>query len=129
MSPTVGVAGDPVKTQTVRLFDVFVIGPLMMFGGWKLQRDHALAGQTLFLAGIGTVVYNGRNYLRVREEGFIPGGRAAGRIPSSFNTEKLTQGTRVEMEHTSDPEIAREIAMDHLMEDPRYYEKLLKAGL
>jgi hypothetical protein len=30
------------------------------------------------------------------------------------------------MEHTTDPEIAKEIATDHLMEDPNYYDKLEK---
>jgi hypothetical protein len=33
------------------------------------------------------------------------------------------------MEHTNDPDIAKEIAMDHLTEDPRYYTKLVNAGL
>ncbi|MCK5789079.1 MAG: hypothetical protein KAH32_08765 [Chlamydiia bacterium] len=36
----------------------------------------------------------------------------------------LEWGISVEMEHTDDPNIAREIAMDHLMEDPVYYKKL-----
>ena len=36
----------------------------------------------------------------------------------------LQWGIDVEMEHTDDPQIAREIAMDHLMEDPIYYKKL-----
>ena len=36
----------------------------------------------------------------------------------------LQWGVDVEMEHTDDPNIAREIAMDHLMEDPVYYKKL-----
>ena len=30
------------------------------------------------------------------------------------------------MEHTDDPDLAREIAMDHLTEDPDYYTKLEK---
>lgn len=38
-------------------------------------------------------------------------------------------GTEHELEHTSDRRIARQIAMDHLREDPRYYEKLARAGL
>lgn len=33
-------------------------------------------------------------------------------------------GVDVEMEHTDDPKIAKEIARDHLMEDPIYYKKL-----
>ena len=34
------------------------------------------------------------------------------------------KGIEVEMEHTKDPEIAAEIARDHLYEDPKYYTKL-----
>jgi hypothetical protein len=54
----------------------------------------------------------------------IPGGLAEGKKPSDFPKFKLSQGKKVEMEHTSEPEIAEEIAMDHLTEDPKYYEKL-----
>jgi hypothetical protein len=38
----------------------------------------------------------------------------------------IKKGTKVEMEHTDDPEIARQIALDHLAEDPKYYDKLEK---
>jgi hypothetical protein len=41
----------------------------------------------------------------------------------------LAKGVSVEMEHTKDRRIAREIATDHLKEDRRYYSKLAKAGL
>lgn len=54
----------------------------------------------------------------------LPGGRADGRRPESFAPDALAEGTRVEREHTDDPEVAREIAMDHLTEDPDYYRKL-----
>jgi len=59
---------------------------------------------------------------RWREQ--LPGGRAAGRRPAQFDPVQLRRGMRVEMEHTRDPNIAMEIAMDHLIEDPRYYHKL-----
>ena len=59
----------------------------------------------------------------------IPGGRASGMHPSDFDPRQLKLGIRVEMEHTRDKRIAQEIAMDHLTEDPRYYDKLRKAGL
>lgn len=39
---------------------------------------------------------------------------------------KITIGTKVEMEHTDDKEVAKKIAMDHLYEDLEYYEKLNK---
>jgi hypothetical protein len=117
------------KPQTVRLYDVFVIGPAMIWGGWELLDEHPLLGSFLLAAGMGTVVYNGRNYLKVERGELLPGGEAEGRLPSSFDPQQLRVGTRVEMEHTTDPAIAREIAMDHLVEDPLYYPKLLRAGL
>jgi hypothetical protein len=49
--------------------------------------------------------------------------------PSDFSAKQLKIGTRVEMEHTRSKKLAREIAMDHLTEDPRYYDKLRRAGL
>lgn len=54
----------------------------------------------------------------------LPGGKASGMSPSDFDPEQLAHGTVHELEHTSDVDIAIEIAMDHLAEDPMYYEKL-----
>ena len=42
---------------------------------------------------------------------------------------QIKKGIEVEMEHTDDPKIALKIAMDHIKEDPQYYDKLTKAGL
>ena len=49
--------------------------------------------------------------------------------PSNFIDslkKQLNKGMKVEMEHTKDKEKAKEIAMDHLFEDPKYYDKLEK---
>ena len=54
----------------------------------------------------------------------IPGGLAEGKSPKDFDAKALAQGVKVEMEHTTDPKIAQEIAMDHLAEDLKYYIKL-----
>jgi len=51
----------------------------------------------------------------------IAGGLADHRSPADFPREDLLKGMVVEMEHTSDPSVACEIAMDHLMEDQHYY--------
>lgn len=51
----------------------------------------------------------------------IPGGTT--RPPCDFDRTALAAGLAVELEHTTDPAIALEIAMDHLDEDPRYYAK------
>lgn len=56
----------------------------------------------------------------------LKGGIADRKSPSEFDPASLREGRKVESEHTSDPRIATEIAMDHLTEDPRYYEKLKK---
>jgi hypothetical protein len=75
----------------------------------------------------------------------IPGGLANGKTlidlankwdskgyydPKQFAEEyikpQLVKGIKVEMEHTSDIRYATEIAMDHLWEDLKYYDKLAK---
>lgn len=50
------------------------------------------------------------------------------RIEKMYNhlERQLKKGTKVEMEHTDNKKIAKEIAMDHLTEDPNYYNKLAK---
>lgn len=59
----------------------------------------------------------------------LPGGVGDRTPTSSVDPIQLSLGVQIEMEHTNDPEIAQEIAMDHLTEDPEYYTKLVKAGL
>jgi hypothetical protein len=43
---------------------------------------------------------------------------------TEYIKKKLLQGIKVEMEHTTDVHFAAEIAMDHLWEDLKYYDKL-----
>ena len=42
---------------------------------------------------------------------------------------EVSKGVKVEMEHTNDENIAHEIAMDHVFEDPKYYSKLSAQNL
>ena len=87
-----------------------------------------------------------RGYEPVKETAdSIPGGLAKGKTlidlakkwdskgyyePKQFAEKyvkpQLMKGIKVEMEHTTDVRIATEIAMDHLWEDLKYYEKLAK---
>jgi len=53
----------------------------------------------------------------------IPGGLADDKKPDAAPGQ-LEKGIKVEMEHTDDPEIAKEIAQDHLEESSRYYDHL-----
>lgn len=54
----------------------------------------------------------------------IVGGEAEGADPNQFDLEQLAEGVKEELEHTNDPTVAAEIAMDHLVKDPDYYQKL-----
>jgi hypothetical protein len=54
----------------------------------------------------------------------LKGGKADKKNPKDFDKQALSAGMKVEKEHTKDPSLAMEIAMDHLTEDPKYYEKL-----
>jgi hypothetical protein len=44
----------------------------------------------------------------------------------NFDPVQLKAGTKVEMEHTTDPSIAKQIAKAHLSEFPNYYKGLKK---
>lgn len=58
----------------------------------------------------------------------LDGGRADDMKLEDFDEDALVEGAAHELEHTDDPETAVEIAMDHLAEDPHYYEKLERAA-
>lgn len=68
-------------------------------------------------------------YFKHKKEGAawkdkIPGGRADKKKPEDFDPKQIAKGKKVEMEHTDDPSLAEEIAMDHLTENPKYYDYL-----
>jgi len=56
----------------------------------------------------------------------IKGGKADDKSPQEFDKEQIKMGLKIEMEHTDNPMIAIEIAMDHLSEFPDYYTRLDK---
>lgn len=53
----------------------------------------------------------------------LEGGKAD-EVKTGFDLDQLCKGLRVEMEHTDEPLMALEIAMDHLVEIPDYYDHL-----
>lgn len=54
------------KSQTIRLLDIFWIGPLMVYVGNK-KRFSPFINSSLVVFGIATILYNGRNYILNRE--------------------------------------------------------------
>lgn len=51
----------------------------------------------------------------------LKGGRADKKVPSDFNKKDVERGKGIEYEHTDDPDIAKEISIDHLEEFSDYY--------
>lgn len=76
-----------------------------------------LVGYAVVIAGIAAISM-------ANDKGYLRGGKADKYKRSDFNKRQLSKGTVVEMEHTYNREIAEEIAMDHLREDPNYYKEL-----
>ena len=48
---------------------------------------------------------------------------------ADMDPDELLMGTEHEMEHTDDPDVAEQIALDHLAEDPHYYSRLASCGI
>jgi hypothetical protein len=104
----------------------------------KYKGESSLSGE-MELTPTYPKGYKGNVYLPktkwVNEE-TIPGGKSSGKtireiakmhkVSPQIAMKQWLKGMRVEMEHTSNKMIAREIAKDHLYEDIFYYEKLSK---
>ena len=105
-------------------------------GEWKKILDikdtgkpvHEGGGNMYELEGVGEVHQDNIDDMAPQEDinknDMVEGGLADGAKLEDFDKDQLSMGVAVEMEHTNDPKLAREIAMDHLKEDPQYYTKL-----
>ena len=51
-----------IKTQAIRLVDVFVLGPFMIWAGMQLREPWARVA--MIAAGGATIAYNWQNYQR-----------------------------------------------------------------
>ncbi len=81
-------------------------------GGWALLGAlFGLAALAVYFAGQQSV----RRHLV---------GRGRGRHASEFSAAEVRMGVEHELEHTNDPDLAEQIAIDHLAETPDYYTRL-----
>jgi hypothetical protein len=58
---------DVSKSQIVRLADVWLIGPLLIWAGWSGPKSRMMLNYALMGVGVGTILYNGRNFLATKE--------------------------------------------------------------
>jgi len=60
------VTSTGVKSQAVRLIDVYALGPLMIYAAISPAAP-PMARAALAFTGASTMTYNARNYLRLRQ--------------------------------------------------------------
>jgi hypothetical protein len=53
------------KTQTIRLLDVFLIGPYLI---WLARRERGIHHPLLVGLGLATMIYNGVNWVAENEK-------------------------------------------------------------
>jgi hypothetical protein len=56
----------------------------------------------------------------------VPGGLADDKKDTDFDSKELDMGIEVELEHTNDRSLSKDISKDHLEEFPNYYTELKK---
>jgi hypothetical protein len=58
---------EEVKSQAVRLLDVFVLGPGMLYAASVIPDKHLYTKAFLAITGITTMTYNWRNWQRIQK--------------------------------------------------------------
>lgn len=97
----------------------------------KVPRSALIGGAAgATAAGLGAAYMMGKRrdaqaQVKVARD-LIPGGLADSGPPKNVDQAQVRKGIKSELEHTNRRDIAREIAFDHLTEDPKYYTKLDK---
>ena len=105
------------------------------------QRNMRVADE-LLSRGVSADIATGKKTTKaLRDSGFdsvgnklaelIAGGekgmsRSEGKKPSEVDPKELAAGIKIEREHSDNPKVQKEIAMDHLTEHPKYYTGLKK---
>lgn len=99
----------------------------------NIKRFGELTEEEKKVKGDRFAIYESRNgsiYAVVRDsqikDADLPIGKHNADPDDQFNAEELAMGIKIEMEHTDDPDVAKSIAKDHLMEIKDYYTRLLK---
>ncbi len=55
--------------QWVRIFDVFVLGPLMLYIAYTAKGVRPIPKLVLGMSGLMTMLYNGQRYLQIQDAG------------------------------------------------------------
>jgi hypothetical protein len=55
-------------TQKVRLFDVYALGPVLLYAATRKAPLGRWTKRTLFVAGVMTIVYNWKRYRTIKQD-------------------------------------------------------------
>lgn len=72
---------DLAKSQKVRLFDIYALGPVMIYAATRKKPLGNWTRRALFVSGIMTIVYNWHKYRTIEKD-------------LKANVSKLTEGRR-----------------------------------
>jgi hypothetical protein len=56
------------KGQKVRLFDVYALGPFLLYAATRKSPLGRWTKRTLFVAGVMTIIYNWKNYKSIKTD-------------------------------------------------------------
>lgn len=106
-----------------------------LLGQWGVAKSYrhpkelAAARETLLARGfapakVAAAPSGGESQKQAAD--IIAGGKADKKTSSDFSPKQMEMGKKVEKEHTNNPQVAAEVARDHLEEIPDYYTRLDK---
>lgn len=58
---------DAIKSQPVRAFDIYALGPFLVWAAMQKKPLGKWTRRVLFTAGVYTVIYNWKNYMEVKK--------------------------------------------------------------
>ena len=120
------VAKDSIEEQIDKVtegMDYASVALVKLFASDKKIKDHGDFHSLAEELGVESSVLEERAYQLIQS--FFSKGRYMEEGKGvDIDIRQLEAGTKVEMEHTNNPVIARRIALDHLIELPDYYSRL-----
>ena len=99
---------------------------------FKTNLDKAFSNISLNQSTLGDHMKYKQGFKEEKLEGGVADDKSLSDIAKKHKVDvkvlakQFEKGVKVEMEHTDDKERAKEITMDHISEDPKYYDKLSK---
>lgn len=55
-------------TQKVRLFDIYALGPILLYAATRKEKLGPWTKRTIFVAGVMTIVYNWKKYRTIEAD-------------------------------------------------------------